>query len=352
MKFDNYRVEDFLQNESFFNWVKRNNQEDIEFWEAWWRDNPDHRHKASEAIDLLKTISFEEKGFNLLEVSDLWKRIKEETIEFRQINSNKKSWSTGLLNSHIMKVAAVTVPFVIGSILYLYHNKAAKDQTISSQLIVKEIPRGQKLTIYLPDGSMVKLNSESKISYQKPFDEDQRLVTLEGEAFFEVTPDPKRPFRVISGGIETFVVGTSFNISAYSDDIQVKVSVVSGKVSINKTSKEEKIANSFSESIVLSPSEQATFFVDKKRALVSHYDPNEVLGWREGILYFHNASMEEFVLELERWYGIDIVVKREIPIKKGIVGEFHNQSLEEILMGMHASSEFEYEFENGKLIIK
>jgi hypothetical protein len=62
--------------------------------------------------------------------------------------------------------------------------------------------------------------------------------------------------------------------------------------------------------------------------------------------------MDELVNELERWYGIDIVIERETPIKKGIVGEFRNQSLEEIMMGLRITSEFEYEFKNGKLIIK
>lgn len=354
MKFDNYQVEDFLQDGSFFNWVKMTNKEDIELWEAWWKDNPGHHDEAREAINILKTISFEMKGFNQSEITDIWQRIKEKTIDSQQIT--KRSSVRKFLSNNFMKVAAVTVPFILGAVLYyLYNNEVTQNQTVfSQQQIVKEIPRGQKLTVYLPDGSMVKLNAESKISYPKPFDKEERVVTLNGEAFFEVTRDPQRPFRVISGGIETRVIGTSFNIKAYSDEDRVKVAVVSGKVSIEKVSREKKNANTdfSSESIVLSPSEQVTYYVENNKTVVSGYNPNEVLGWSEGTLYFNNASMEEFVSKLERWYGIDIIVKREIPIKKGIVGEFRNQSLEEILMGMHASSEFDYEFENGKLIIK
>jgi ferric-dicitrate binding protein FerR (iron transport regulator) len=121
-----------------------------------------------------------------------------------------------------------------------------------------------------------------------------------------------------------------------------------GEVSVKKISGQTQAGKS----IILSPAEQATYSVTTGETVVSGFNPDRVLGWKDGILHFNNASMEDFVAELERWYGIDIEVARKIPIKKGIVGEFSNQSLEEILMGMHGASEFEYEFINGKLIIK
>jgi ferric-dicitrate binding protein FerR (iron transport regulator) len=248
-----------------------------------------------------------------------------------------------------MKVAVVTLPILLASVLYLTNHQTAEEQDhFTQQMIVKEIPRGQKLTIYLPDGSRVKLNAESRISYPKPFDEDQRVVTLDGEAFFEVTPNPAKPFLVLSEGIETRVVGTSFNVNAYPDDDLVEISVVTGEVAIKRISDQEQNVRP----LALLPTEQATYSIEKGEAVVSGFDPNKVLGWKEGTLYFNNASMDEFVAELERWYGIEIVVARKMPIKKGIVGEFRNQSLEEILIGLHSASEFEYEFVKGKLIIK
>jgi len=195
------------------------------------------------------------------------------------------------------------------------------------------------------------LNSESKISYPKPFDVHQRIVELEGEAFFEITPDKNRPFIVKSGNLLTKVLGTSFNIKAYPFDKNVKVAVKTGKVSVENTSRETK--NKKSKTVILLPSEMVTYQKSDNTTNISGFDPREELDWRKGILNFNNASMEEFVAKLERWYGVDIIVERSKPIAKGIVGSFNNQSLEEILMGTKETTEFEYEFlSNGKIIIK
>ncbi|GJM29187.1 MAG: anti-sigma factor [Cyclobacteriaceae bacterium] len=352
MKSENFQTEDLLMNESFFNWVKNNNPNDSEFWEAWWEENPQYHESAREAIRIIESLSFDDTGFSANDQVELWRNIKSETMDSTPVHSMKRARLSKVWSSYLKKVAAVTIPILLGTVLYLYHEKAAEEQNyLAQQMIVKEIPSGQKLTVYLPDGSRVKLNSESKISYPKPFDKNKRMVSLEGEAFFEITPDSLRPFLVISKGVETRVVGTSFNVNAYSNS-HVEVSVVSGKVSVKKLSNDKSTGSASTEPVWLSPAEQAICFVNESKLTVSGYNANEVLGWSDGVLHFNNASMEELVIELERWYGIDIIIEREKPIKKGIVGEFRNQSLEEIMMGLHTTSEFEYEFKNGKLIIK
>ncbi len=348
MKSNNVQIEDLLTSESFYNWVNRSNSNDIVFWEAWWKEHPQHHDTIREAINIIESISFEDKSFNSEEIVDLWKNIKRETIDDLPSTYLNTRRTSRLWSSHLMKAAAIAIPILLGTILYLYHDQTAQQPgQVSQQVTSKEIPRGQKLTVYLPDGSMVKLNAESKISYPKPFDEDRRVVNLDGEAFFEVTPNPDKPFIVVTKGIETRVVGTSFNISAYPDEDLVEVSVVTGEVSVKRSDQPLKV-----QPIALRPSEQATYSAQTGELVVSGFNPDRVLGWKEGTLYFNNATMEEFVAELERWYGIDIVVDRKMPIKKGIVGEFTNQSLEEILIGMHGASEFEYELTEEKLIIK
>lgn len=351
-----YEVDDFLQDESFYNWVKRKNQADIEYWEAWWNANPEYRSNATEAINLIRSISFEDKSYSKSEVVSLWNRIKRETVDAPTIRALHRPGSKGFWSSNFTRIAAVALPFILAAIFYAYYaGVGSVPDSPSTQIVVKEIPRGQKLTVYLPDGSKVKLNSESRISYPKPFDKNERIVLLNGEAFFEVISDVNRPFRVISGAIETRVLGTSFNVSAYPSDDRIEVAVVTGKVSVEKVSKQESNADrshTGTEMIVLSPLEQAIYYQQSDQTVVSGYNPKETLAWNEGALYFNNASMEEFVTELERWYGVEIIVEREIPIKKGIVGEFRNQSLEEILMGMHVASEFQYEFKNGIVIIR
>ena len=351
MNFDEYQTQDFLLDESFLNYVKGTNKEDSEKWEQWLEGNPVNQQEAKEAINTINSMSFKNKGFNQVEKAAIWDEIKQVTVESETEPKNNQL-TKGFFSSYFMKVAAVLIPFILGAGLYLYYYGSSLDEGVITEKIVKEIPRGQKLTVYLSDGSMVKLNSESKISYVQPFDEDHRTVVLEGEAFFEVTHNPDRPFKVIAKGIETKVLGTSFNISAYADENHVDVSVVTGRVSVEKIPPTDKGGTNTKEPIVLTPSQQMSYFEHTEESVVTTFNAKKTLSWKNGTLYFNNATMEEFVEELERWYGIDIEVQRKIPIKKGIVGEFKDQSLEEILIGMHAASEFEYEFENGKLLIK
>jgi ferric-dicitrate binding protein FerR (iron transport regulator) len=173
---------------------------------------------------------------------------------------------------------------------------------------------------------------------------------LEGEAFFEVAADPERPFIVRTGDLETTVLGTSFNVKAYPKDGKIDVAVKTGKVTVVAQNPKQSTAQSTS--VVLSPTEMASYSQNENQFRVSIFDEKEVLSWSDGTLYFNNATMEEFVAKLERWYGVEIVMARKTPVKKGIVGEFKDLSLEEILMGTHEASEFSYEFKNGKVIIR
>ncbi len=344
-----FDVNDFLKEESFFNWVKNPSSEDARFWESFLKDHPSKREYANQARLILQSISFREQGFDKSEITDLWKNIKKETLHLEKKQGEVKQlpfrpWK-------YLRVAAVILPFVIATVLYVFFREMPSDVAeVSQEMIEKYNPKGQKLTVFLSDGSKIRLNAESRLTYPKPFDEDRRVVTLEGEAFFEVSPDPDRPFIVQAGNIQTKVLGTSFNINAYPEESSIGVAVKTGRVSVlNKKLGSVKDHNG---SVVLSAKEMATYSKVSDEMKVTDYDPKAVLSWSEGTLYFNNATMDEFVARLERWYGVDIVVARKTPIKKGITGEFFDQSLEEILLGIHEASEFNYEFKDGKVIIK
>jgi len=348
MKFEYYEIGDFLMDESFYSWVKNSDCEDGKFWESWLIDRPEKMNDAEQAKKVLKTISFQEKSFNKEEITDLWENIKSETVDDRTEISGIVIFQTW----KYLKVAAVILPFIIATVLFLFfRDMPIKEQEISQVHIEKQIPRGEKRTVFLPDGSKVKLNAESKISYLKPFDEHQRIVRLEGEAFFEVRPDKARPFIVRSGNLNTKVLGTSFNIKAYPGGQHILVAVKTGLVSVEN--KNQKLVNSQNKSILLTPMEMATYSEATNKTSVTGFDPDKVLAWKDGTLYFENATMEEFIAKVERWYGVEFMLNRTNPVVKGITGTFTDQSLEEILEGTKDASEFVYEFlPNGKILIK
>jgi ferric-dicitrate binding protein FerR (iron transport regulator) len=351
MILEEFELKDFLADESFYLSVKNPNGEEGLFWNAWLNDHPEKKEIAENARKILLSIGFQDKSFTNKEITELWSNIKDETILSQQSALQNDIIKTRINPWRYLKVAAVLLPFIVASILFLFYRDSSTEPAVQfSEVLEKFNPKGQKLTVFLSDGSKVKLNAESKIRYQKPLGEDSRVVYLEGEAFFEVVPDKSRPFIVRSANLETKVLGTSFNVKAYPGAHHINVAVKTGMVSVINT--EQKPSNSQNKSIVLSPTEMVSFSKENNDMSVTTYDPKEVLSWSEGVLYFNDATMEQFVAELERWYGIEIVVERKTKIKKGIVGEFKDQSLEEILLGTHEASQFEYEFKNDKVIIK
>jgi len=352
MNFEQYDIKDFLMDESFFVSVKDPNSEEGLFWKSWLSDHPEKIECADQARKILSTIEFRDKTFSKREITDLWDKIKEYSLDEKSVELPTQNESKRLGYWRYLKVAAVLLPFIIATVLFLFFRESPTEEVpvVMRQLIEKYNPNGQKLTVFLSDGSKVKLNGDTKIKYLKPFNEQQRLVHLEGEAFFEVATDKNRPFIVKSGNFETKVLGTSFDVLAYPQDDNIIVAVRSGKVAVKDT--EQKIKNKQNSSILLSPMEMAIYSKKANKTEVSEFDPIRRFGWSEGILFFENASIEEFEMKLERWYGVGITVKRERPIAKGITGIFQDQSLEEILMGTKDASQFEYQFdENGNVII-
>ena len=210
----------------------------------------------------------------------------------------------------------------------------------------RTVPHGQKLSLTLADGTSIKLNSGSSIAFPSRFGNGPRVVRLQGEAFFDVQRDTLRPFIVESDKVKTTVLGTSFNVRAYPEDTRVQVAVVEGRVSV------EKQAAAGGSAVLLLPDEMAvynTFSGDMKK---SGFDRDNILGWLEQKIVFRNASFQEIVKELEKWYGVKFVVNREIKMAKGYNGEFTGQSLENVLKSMGYSIGFSWSFtENNSTII-
>ena len=144
------------------------------------------------------------------------------------------------INWSWLKVAAIFMA-VLGISFYLLKNQFISSDELAGavepELIEKVAERGQKLTVKLPDGSMVKLNANSRISYLSNFGNDSRDLQLTGEAFFEVQRDESRPFKIFLGDLEVEVLGTSFNVNAYPDQHAASVAVRTGKVAVSNSAK-------------------------------------------------------------------------------------------------------------------
>lgn len=246
---------------------------------------------------------------------------------------------------HYRRWVAASLLLLIGATgLFVWHNDQGKQvsthEEVAPTLISKHNPRGQKSLITLPDGSQVKLNAESSLEYYADFAQS-RHVTLTGEAFFDVVRDTLRPFIVTVGGVAVRVLGTSFNVQAFPEE-NTTVAVASGAVLVQQERTGQ--ASQLQAREMVRVNRQAGTFEE------STFDPAEALAWKDGILTFRQASFEEIAQRLERWYGVDFVVRRRQPITEGFTGRYHNPSLEVVLEGMSFSSDFTFTI-NGKQVI-
>lgn len=203
--------------------------------------------------------------------------------------------------------------------------------------VTKKTTKGQKSTIMLNDGSKVVLNAESSLKYRKNFTDSSRIIELTGEAFFEVAKDKTRPFSVITNGISTTALGTSFNINGKNEEI--KVSLATGKVVVNSN------AGVSSEKYFLSPGDAILF--KESEVIQTTFNAKKDLYWKDGILYFENEKFGAIVETLESWYNVKVTIQHPPKKFKTYTGQFNNEPLSNVLENMGFSLDFEY-FLNGK----
>ena len=163
------------------------------------------------------------------------------------------------------------------------------------------LPSGGEYKVTLADGTKVHLNSESSLKFPARFPKGDRHVMLEGEAFFEVNPDPDRPFIVEVNGLNIRVTGTSFNVRAYGDEPYIYATLVSGSV----------VLETASEKMTLSPGEQGYVNPEDGTMHSREVDLKLYVAWREGRFIFENQPLEEIMSVLKRWYDLHVVFENE-----------------------------------------
>lgn len=285
-----------------------------------WMDAYYHQYKNEMEFDVVK-------GFDLLN-----HKIKEQAPVSRHHKTHDFTYW--------MKLAAtISIPILVTLVLFL--NNPLKSNQVS--MVEKSNPYGQKSIIQLGDGTIVKLNAGSSIRYPEKFSQQERKVYLKGEAFFEVTKDPDRPFLVMTDEIQTKVLGTSFNISAYEHDQEITVSVATGKVSVSHSGDAQ---------VYLEPSEQARFVKSDKQLSKAKTDLNNTLAWKDNVLLFEASSFAEVEQKLEMWYGVEVDLKNLQESKCLITGRYKNENLVNVLEAISLSTGIRYEKTDNKITFK
>jgi ferric-dicitrate binding protein FerR (iron transport regulator) len=233
---------------------------------------------------------------------------------------------------------------------------------------------GSKSTIELPDGSLVVLNSGSKLTYPTSFGKDNRTVFLSGEGFFEVRKNTKWPFFVKTSGMTVKVTGTKFNVKAYPDESLTETTLVSGSVEILEE-KKEKTPKLLA---VLKPNQKAVFnrenvMVEQSQKENQNIKPREKIGnapgkpiidieesvktedltcWKNNVLIINNEKLSDLSKKLERWYNVEISVKSDALANIRFSGKFDKETIQEVLNALMFIQPFSYDINKNKIIIR
>ena len=224
--------------------------------------------------------------------------------------------------------------FFILSISYVFLPKN-NNRSIAS-LEEKITKAGQKSIITLFDGTKIILNANSKLRYPHHFSKSSREVYLIGEAYFEVAHDTTRPFVVKSGKVSTTVLGTKFNICAFPEDKNIKVSLVEGKVLVSGNIKDEK-----SHSFYLSPKQQFVFNKINNTREIKGFNILEEVGWKDNKYVFKNTPIKKVFKNLSRSFGVKFALNNDSNNKR-ITANFYNASFWTIVKTIKSVTKLNY----------
>lgn len=209
--------------------------------------------------------------------------------------------------------------------------------TIASQLadIKMEAPIGSQSNMYLPDGTIIKLNAGSTLTYSQSFGVDNRCVKLSGEGYFEVAKNTRLPFVVETGSLKVRVLGTKFNITNYGSDPEAVVALAAGKVALD---------NSRAETLYLSPGQSATFNKKTQTINITDSDIESIDDWTEGILTLDGKPLQDILETLERHYNVKFAVKNSHLHQYCFYGSFSlsEQSIAEVLSTLSKTGKLKY----------
>jgi ferric-dicitrate binding protein FerR (iron transport regulator) len=199
-------------------------------------------------------------------------------------------------------------------------------------------PRGGEYSIILPDGTKVWLNAQSSLTYPVYFSGKERVVKIQGEAYFEVAKNKAMPFKVLSDAVEVKVLGTHFNVMAYPDELSVQTTLLEGSVSINNR--------------LLKPGQQAQTVKANSLTSIGNVNTDDVIAWKNGRFSFRNEDIQSIMKKISRWYDVDVEFKDKNILNKNFGGSFSRfDNVSEMLHVMELTGVIHFKIEGRRIVV-
>jgi transmembrane sensor len=247
-----------------------------------------------------------------------------------------QSKKPGRLYIQIARYAAVFL-LAFGGGLFLRYNGGSveKEKLVYQKTTTITAPPGQMTNMELPDGTRITLNSGSSIVYDADFSLGERVVSLNGEAYFDVAKDKEHPFVIETNLFKFRVYGTSFNVEAYSKENIVNTTLVEGSLGV--------INNNNKEFIRLTPGENLHFDKHTSNLSVNHVNAELYTSWKDGLITFRNEKLKDIARKVERWYNVEIVIVNPKLGEEAYFGTvMKNKPIDQILEVFKLTSSLKY----------
>lgn len=243
------------------------------------------------------------------------------------------------LQATFMKVAAAVVILLMSGLLYMQLKD--KDENYGMQAI--NVPAGQYVSLSLPDGTNIWLNARTKIEYPVSFNKKERVVKLDGQAYFEVVHNDKIPFIVQTPKGNVSVLGTKFDVMDYADEDRFETTLMDGKVKVDLVSGQ-------GQSLILDPGTKS--YLKDGKLQVTGIEDYDVYRWKEGLICFNTASFGDIMKSFEKIYGSKIIVENTRVNKYSYTGKFRFvDGIDYALRVLQKDIRFVYEWDLEKHII-
>lgn len=303
---------------------------------------PIYRWMAAAAVLLL--ISF---AVWMMRPAD--KQPEQKAVVIENIGPGGNKATLTLADNRTIELSDAQAGIVAGNEITYANGAPVEDITsgeASTGMLSLRTPRGGTYKIVLSDGTQVWLNAASSIRYPSQFAANERMVELEGEAYFQVKAIQQKngerlPFKVISKNQEVEVLGTQFNMNAYPEQATVKTTLVEGKVAVSDRKNK----------LNLMPGEQA--ITASGKTTMKAVDVDNYTAWRDGKFSFDGKNFEETMAEIGRWYDLDIVYQNGVPATELVGDAYRNEKISLVLRLLDvAEIDYQLDVSRRKLTIK
>jgi transmembrane sensor len=246
-------------------------------------------------------------------------------------------------NGEIAAKTGIKVSKTANGVLVYHFTKTSPEAVASAAPEFNTIttPRGGQYKVELVDGTKVWLNAASSLRFPQAFTGTDRQVELTGEAYFEVAKNKEKPFIVKANGTQVQVLGTHFNVNAYSDNNNITTTLLEGSVRMSNASS----------AVMLVPGQQGSAGGNGSAIKVSKADTEENMAWINGFFVFHDESIVNVMKQVSRWYDVDIEYRDNVQQNEfgGTISRYKN--INELLNNMQLTRTIHYKIEGRRVII-